>query len=153
MLVVVAQCGYRYGVVDTNDNVVEWVSDTDLYEYVNSGVEIEGVSPTGVRVNPIYCVEYSKLSFGESTNIFDSHDKIRKGYRNTAEICVGDTVYKVRALAHVSAGSGVSLDEFSFTADTDGYFVKLSNGICTILPDALFNSLFTGIIDLNKVGN
>lgn len=151
MLVVVSQCGNRFGVVDTNDNVVEWVYDTDLYQYINNGVEIEGVSASGITVNPIYCVPYELLTFKGDTNIFEANPVVRKGYHNTAELRVNDVVYKVRALAFVSEGSRVVLKDYEFVSELEGILIKLSNGICTVLPDNLFNTLFTNIIDLSKI--
>lgn len=138
MLVVVAQCGLNYGVIDTNDYVVEWVSDMELFSFVANGVEVQGVSEEGIEVNPLFYVSWGTLNY--------SVTNIRKGYNNRVEFSVGDKNFKMRLLMPISKNTKVTLGKFSFVADVDGYLCKLTNGICTIIPTETFEKLFSAYI-------
>lgn len=153
MLAVIAQCGRHYGVIDSNDNVVEWVYDSDLYEYVESGTLINGVdvSAKSVTVNPLFYVNFRSIKYASDTNIFEASEKVSKGYYNKAEMLSGGVLYKVRALKAVDTGSKVKLFSNEFIADESGMLIKLSNGICTIIPFDLFDKLFDGIIDTSDI--
>lgn len=156
MFEVIARCGNYYGIIDSDDKVVEWEFDTTLFDYTNNGVEINGVSEGQITVNPLYYIPYAEVTApltdkenSEKRCIFDIAENIRKGNRNLAEFTAVNKKYKLRFICPLAEGSVVSLSKYSFTADISGYFVKLSNGICTILPIDIFNALFGGIIDLS----
>lgn len=153
MLEVIAQCSRHYGVIDSNDNVVEWVYDSDLYEYVENGTLINGVdtSAKAITVNPLFYVNYKNIKYGSDTNIFETSEKVSKGYYNKAEMLSGGVLYKIRALKAVDAGSKVKLFSHEFIADESGMLIKLSNGICTIIPFDLFDELFEGVIDTSSI--
>lgn len=149
MYAVVAKCGYLYGVVDTDDKVVEWMDEKTIYEYVNQNVEIDGVSGEGIVVNPIFYIPYQDVLCGGSESIFNTISDTSKGYQNRGEFVSNGKKYKFRMLSEVSEGSQVSLQTFNFTADISGYLIKLSNGLCTILPKDVYTELFDGLIDLS----
>ena len=141
MFIIVAKTATLYGVVDTNDNYVEWVDVDQIRGYVNSGVTINGVMPDGsIEVNPAYCADYRTLLFGNTTDVFTATKSIRVGNRGNVEFVVGRKIYKVRLLSKtpVVAGSTYQIGGYLLQCPTNGYLVKMSNGICTILPEDIF---------------
>lgn len=163
--IVIARCASNFGIVDTEDNVVCWETKSTLVDYVEKdGIAIEGVTIThpavgneteeekaercSIVINPIYYVPYENTQFGHSDSIFDIATQVSRGSQGYVELRVdtedGYTKYKVRPLNRVVNKATVSLGDFSFTADRDGILCKMSNGICTILSDEKFDSLFEG---------
>lgn len=138
MFIVIAKTATLYGVVDTEDNCVEWVDVDQIRGYINSGVPINGVMPDGsIEVNPAYCADYRTLTFGNSTNVFDATTCIRTGNRGNVEFVVNRKVYKIRLLSKtpVTAGGTYQINGYILQCHTNGYLIKMSNGICTILPE------------------
>ena len=163
--IAIARCASNFGIIDTEDNIVCWETKSTLVDYVEKeGIVIEGVTIThpadgdetdeekaercSVVINPIYYVPYENTQFGNSDSIFDIASRVTRGSQGYVEIHVegvdGFTKYKIRPLNRVVNNATVSLGGFSFTADRDGILCKLSNGICTILSDEKFDSLFDG---------
>lgn len=138
MFIIIAKTATLYGVVDTEDNCVEWVDYQQILGYINAGISISGVMPDGsIEVNPTYCADYRTLKFGNDTNVFDATSSIRVGSRGSVEFVVNRKVYKIRLLSKtpVVAGSTYQIGNYLLQCPSNGYLIKMSNGICTILPE------------------
>lgn len=109
---VVAQCATNYGVIDTDDNIVNWVTKGTLVDYVEGGVDINGVtvdsdaeraynedgdetevskaSRCTVVVNPLYYVPYENTQFGHEDIIFNIYARANRGFQKFVELSVED---------------------------------------------------------------
>lgn len=141
MFAIIAKTATLMGVVDTDDNCVEWYTAEQIYSYVNAGVNIAGVLPNGdFEVNPAYYADYTTLKFGNNINIFEGASAIRVGNRGSVEFVCNKKLYKMRLLVNsrVDAGSTYQIKGYVLQVPVEGFLVKLSNGICTILPTNVF---------------
>lgn len=140
MFIIVARTASLYGVVDTSDNVVEWFYKDQIDEIVRAGIQVQGYLADGsIVVNPAYCPDYRTLNFKNENNVFDLTKSIRCG-NNGVEFVVNKKIYKMRLLMNtrVTMGDTIAIKEHVIKCNNTGYLVKLSNGICTILPDEVF---------------
>ena len=69
MLVLVKQVGANYGVLDTDDGVLDWVSKTDLLDF-SKQVNIVGVNPSGKLEPTSATVTPDKCNWSKGQNIF-----------------------------------------------------------------------------------
>jgi hypothetical protein len=80
MLKVISQIGTNYGVIDTDDGIIEWTSADALKKYMQEGVVIDGVYPTGIAPLPIE-LDWTLCNWCNNENIF-KHMKMHTFYEN-----------------------------------------------------------------------
>lgn len=144
MFIVIAKTASLYGVIDTEDLVVDWFDATTLREYATElNIEIHGVTKTGeIYVNQAYYMPFYEVKLNRvSMDIFSMTTAIRSGVRGVVEFAVAQKLYKMRLLIKtpVQMGKSYMIGDRKLIAEMDGHLVKLSNGICTILPPNVFS--------------
>lgn len=104
MLVLVKQVGTNYGVLDTDDGELDWVSKTDLLNF-SKQVNIVGVNQSGKLEPTSATVTPDKCNWSKGQNIFETVANLQmnrhfefilsteagKKYRGT--IIIGSTLY------------------------------------------------------------
>lgn len=69
MLVLVKQVGTNYGVLDTDDGALDWVSKTELLDF-SKQVNIVGVNPSGKLETTSATITPDKCNWSKGQNIF-----------------------------------------------------------------------------------
>lgn len=104
MLVLVKQVGTNYGVLDTDDGALDWVSKTDLLDF-SKQVKIVGVNSTGKLEPTSATITPDKCNWSKGQNIFKTVANLQmnrhfefiltteagKKYKGT--IIIGSTMY------------------------------------------------------------
>lgn len=104
MLVLVKQVGTNYGVLDTDDGALDWVSKTELLDF-SKQVNIVGVNTSGKLEPTSATVTPDKCNWSKGQNIFETVANLQmnrhfefilsteagKKYRGT--IIIGSTLY------------------------------------------------------------
>lgn len=104
MLVLVKQVGANYGVLDTDDGALDWVSKTELLDF-SKQVNIVGVNPSGKLEPTSATITPDKCNWSKGQNIFKTIANLQmnrhfefilsteacKKYRGT--IIIGSTLY------------------------------------------------------------
>lgn len=104
MLVLVKQVGANYGVLDTDDGALDWVSKTELLDF-SKQVNIVGVNPAGKLEPTSATVTPDKCNWSKGKNIFKTVANLQmnrhfefiltteagKKYKGT--IIIGSTIY------------------------------------------------------------
>lgn len=124
MFIVISKIINRYGIVDTNDNVVEFLTVSEISELTNQGIEIAGIVNNTITVIP-YKTDYTNLNYNNGKNIFNTATSLRKENATTYSFVSGKVRYKFKILGTCKAGVDIRLSKGVQTRIQDNFFSLL----------------------------
>lgn len=106
MFAVIKNVAGNYGVIDTEDGVIEWLSKADLQRYISSGVQIGGVSNTGIT--PVRVTIPAQLcNWNNGENIFLTGSLFTESASGDFKFRSGKKTYKGKIIHRDSTSYGL----------------------------------------------
>lgn len=134
MLGVIYRIAGKYGVIDTEDGVIETVEQDKLDFVVNHGVEVKGRQPDGTYKQTVMAIDSSLLNYGDNNaNIFDCCSNVKITQNDEQS---GTFAFKVTKNKKSKEYKGTYK-----ISGADSVNLKFSMNITTVLPMAKFESL------------